>query len=309
MENKSVNLGREECIVNEQYHGIYAALVTPYTGDGKVNYDELQKLVCHLIDQGLDGFYVNGSTAEAFLLSSEEREKILEAVTEANGGRRKVICHVGAISTDEAIRYTRHAEKVGADAVSAISPFYYKFSNQEIIRYYNDIMGSTALPMFVYNFPNFSGFSLTPEVLEELAKNPNLAGVKFTSSDLFLLEQIKTAHPEMAVWNGFDEMLASGLMAGADGGIGSTYNCMPWLARKVFDAFVSGDLAQAQDKQRQMNQVIKVICAHGVFASVKEILEMEGFHLNGVRRPFTPMDEAGRKELRQVYEQYILPNR
>lgn len=295
--------------MNESYHGIYAALVTPYTEDGQVHYDELQKLVCHLIDQGLDGFYVNGSTAEAFLLSREEREKILAAVVEANAGRRKVICHVGAISTDEAIGYTRHAEKVGADAVSAISPFYYKFSNQEIIRYYNDIMGATSLPMFVYNFPNFSGFPLTPEVLDELAKNPNLAGVKFTSSDLFLLEQIKTNHPEMAVWNGFDEMLASGLMAGADGGIGSTYNCMPRLARKVFDAFVAGNLTEVQETQRQMNQVIKTICTYGVFVSVKEILEMEGFHLNGVRRPFTPMSDEGRSALRQVYEQYILPNR
>lgn len=294
--------------MNEPYHGIYAALVTPYTSGGEVDYDELQKLVCHLIDQGLDGFYVNGSTAEAFLLSREEREKILEAVLQANGGRARVICHVGAISTDEAIRYTRHAERAGADAVSAISPFYYKFSHREIVQYYNDIMGATALPMFVYNFPNFSGFSLTPEILDELARNQNLAGVKFTSSDMFLLEQIKTSHPEMAVWNGFDEMLASGLMAGADGGIGSTYNCMPKLARKVYDAFRAGDLAEAQEKQRQMNQVIKVIGTYGVFASVKEILEMEGFHLNGVRRPFAPMGEEGRAQLHRVYEQYILPN-
>lgn len=294
--------------MKEPYHGIYAALVTPYTKDGQVNYDELQKLVCHLIDQGLEGFYVNGSTAEAFLLSQAEREKILEAVVEANAGRSKVICHVGAISTDEAIRYTRHAEQTGADAVSAISPFYYKFSNREIVQYYNDIMSSTALPMFVYNFPNFSGFSLTADILDELAKNQNLAGVKFTSSDMFLLEQIKSNHPELAVWNGFDEMLASGLMAGADGGIGSTYNCMPKLAHKVYDAFRAGNLEEAQNKQRQMNQVIKVIGTYGVFASVKEILEMEGFHLNGVRRPFTPMGEEGRTQLRRVYEQYILPN-
>ena len=294
--------------MKEPYHGIYAALVTPYTKDGQVNYDELQKLVCHLIDQGLEGFYVNGSTAEAFLLSQAEREKILEAVVEANAGRSKVICHVGAISTDEAIRYTRHAEQTGADAVSAISPFYYKFSNREIIQYYNDIMSSTALPMFVYNFPNFSGFSLTADILDELAKNQNLAGVKFTSSDMFLLEQIKSNHPELAVWNGFDEMLASGLMAGADGGIGSTYNCMPKLAHKVYDAFRAGNLEEAQNKQRQMNQVIKVIGTYGVFASVKEILEMEGFHLNGVHRPFTPMGEEGRTQLRRVYEQYILPN-
>lgn len=113
--------------MNQTYHGIYAALVTPYTESGEVDCDELQKLVRSLIDRGIDGFYVGGSTAEAFLLTENERKKVLEAVVEANGGERKVICHVGAISTDMAVDYARHAERAGADAVSAISPFYYKF--------------------------------------------------------------------------------------------------------------------------------------------------------------------------------------
>lgn len=78
--------------------------------------------------------------------------------------------------------------------MSAISPFYYKFSEQEIIQYYQDIMSAIGLPMFIYNFPNFSGFSLTEEILEKLKQNKNLIGVKFTSSDMFLLEQIKTLH-------------------------------------------------------------------------------------------------------------------
>lgn len=177
--------------MNAEYHGIYAALVTPYTSEGKVDYKELQKLVNYLIEKGLDGFYVNGSTAEAFLLSEEERNNIIKAVVEANAGRKKVICHVGAISTDQAIGYAKNAEKCGADAVSAISPFYYKFSEQEIIQYYQDIMSATGLPMFIYNFPNFSGFSLTEEILEKLKQNKNLIGVKFTSSDMFLWSRLR----------------------------------------------------------------------------------------------------------------------
>ncbi|MCI5529302.1 MAG: N-acetylneuraminate lyase [Blautia sp.] len=295
--------------MNPEYHGIYAALVTPYTSDGKVDYSELQKLVDHLIKEGIDGFYVNGSTAEAFLLSDEERNSTIKAVVEANAGRKKVICHVGAISTDLAISYAKTAEKCGADAVSAISPFYYKFSEAEIVQYYQDIMASTELPMFVYNFPNFSGFSLTEEVLEKLNKNRNMVGVKFTSSDMFLLEQMKTLHPELVVWNGFDEMLSAGLIMGADGGIGSTYNCMPKLAHKVYDSFASGNMEETHKYQTKMNQVIKVICKYGVFASVKEMLEMDGFAFHGVRRPFAPMSEEGKKELRHVYEEIIVPNR
>lgn len=163
--------------MKSEYHGIYAALVTPYTSEGKVDYRELQKLVDYLICQGLEGFYVNGSTAEAFLLSEEERNSTIRAVVEANSGRAKVICHVGAISTEHAISFAKNAEKCGADAVSAISPFYYKFSEAEIVQYYQDIMSSTELPMFVYNFPNFSGFSLTAEVLEKLNHNKNLLGI------------------------------------------------------------------------------------------------------------------------------------
>lgn len=294
--------------MNQTYHGIYAALVTPYTERGAVDYDALQKLVRYLIGKGIDGFYVGGSTAEAFLLTTDERKNMLEAVLEANEGTRKVICHVGAISTDMAVDYARHAQRVGADAVSAISPFYYKFSDKEIVGYYNDIMASTELPMFVYNFPNFSGFALTEEILEELAQNTNLAGVKFTSSDMFLLEQIKTNHPEMVVWNGFDEMLAAGLMMGADGGIGSTYNCMAPLIHKIFDSFRGGNIEQAQHYQVQANHVIKTICKHGVFGSVKTILEFEGFHFHGCRKPFAPMSGEGRQALQLAYETYILPN-
>lgn len=295
--------------MNAQYHGTYAALVTPYTEDNRVNYEELQKLVCHLIDHGIDGFYVNGSTAEAFLLKDEERKNIIQAVVEANAGRKKVICHVGSISTDTAIDYACHAEKVGADAVSAISPFYYKFSEKEVIGYYDDIMNATSLPMFIYNFPNFSGFSLTEDVLNQMRCHKNLAGVKFTSSDMFLLERIKTNNPDLVVWNGFDEMLAAGLMMGADGGIGSTYNCMPELIHKVFDSFCAGNIEQAHAYQVQANNVIKIICKHGVFASVKAILEMDGFTFNGCRKPFSPISDEGRRELRQVYENIILPNR
>lgn len=292
-----------------EYHGAYAALVTPYTQDNKVNYDELQKLVRYLIDNGIDGFYVGGSTAEAFLLKDEERKKALEAVVEANNGERKVICHVGAISTDTAIDFACHAEKVGADAVSAISPFYYKFSEKEIISYYDDIMDATTLPMFIYNFPNFSGFSLTEDTLSKMEEHKNLAGVKFTSTDMFLLERFKTNHPNLVVWNGFDEMLAAGLMMGADGGIGSTYNCMPGLIHKIYDSFCSGDIAKTHEYQTLANHVIKAICNHGVFASVKTILEFEGFNFNGCRRPFAPISDAGRTELKAVYEKYIIPNR
>ncbi len=156
--------------------------------------------------------------------------------------------------------------------------------------------------MFVYNFPNFSGFSLTEPVLAELAKSPNLAGVKHTSSDFFLMQQIKARHPELVVWNGYDEMLTAGLSMGADGGIGSTYNCMPWIIRKVYDSFRVGDLTGAQQWQEKANRLISAICRYGVFASVKTLLSFEGIECNGCRRPFSPISDEGKAELKKLYE-------
>lgn len=291
--------------MKKEFYGVYPALVTPYNEDMSVNYEMLAKHVEWLLEQGMDGFYVTGSSAETFLLSDEERKKILETVVKANGGRGKVICHVGAISTDAAVEHAKYAQSVGADAISAISPFYYKFSKREITEYYKTIMAAVDLPMFVYNFPNFSGFSLSEDVVDELKECGNLAGVKYTSSDFFLMERIKTKNPELVLWNGFDEMLVCGMAMGADGGIGSTYNCMPNVIRKIYDAYTAGDFTAAQKWQKHANYVIEAICKYGVFASIKTLLGFQGMDFGGCRKPFGEITEEGVMELRKVYDQYI----
>ena len=121
---------------NTNFRGIFAALVTPYTAEGKIDLIQLKRLVRMLIGQGIDGFYVTGSTAEVFLMDEAERFAVLDAVLEENNGEKGVLSHVGAISTDQAVRYAAYAQRAGADAVSAISPFYYHFSDEEIISYY-----------------------------------------------------------------------------------------------------------------------------------------------------------------------------
>lgn len=290
---------------NTNFRGIFAALVTPYTAEGKIDLIQLKRLVRMLIGQGIDGFYVTGSTAEVFLMDEAERFAVLDAVLEENNGEKAVLSHVGAISTDQAVRYAAYAQRAGADAVSAISPFYYHFSDEEIISYYRAIMEETALPMFVYNFPAFSGFSLSEEILARLKGCKNLRGVKFTSSDMFLLERIKTNNPELVVLNGYDEMLTAGLAMGADGGVGSTYNCMAPLIRRIYDCAAAGRFEEARACQQRANAIISCMCRHGVFASVKALLELQGLSFGGCRRPFAPLTDDARQELFAVYRRYM----
>jgi N-acetylneuraminate lyase len=293
--------------MEKKFNGIVAALVTPYDKFDEVNYKELKKLVRYLIGKGIDGFYVGGSTGEAFLLSQDERKKILEAVLEENNGEKQVIAHVGNISTDFACDLAKHAKVAGADAVSAISPFYYKFAASEIKQYYFDIMDASDLPMFIYNFPNLSGFSLTSDILDEYCKNGQVGGVKFTSNDFYEMERMRMKHPELTIWNGYDEMFLSGLMAGADGGIGSTYNMLCPIIRGVYDNCKAGNITLAQDYQSKVNEVVGISRKYNnIFVFIKAILALEGLNLGHCRKPFAPLPESAMEDIKYVHSKFVL---
>lgn len=289
---------------NEKFKGIVAAIVTPFDGTGEVNPAAIRALVRHLIGKGIDGFYVCGSTGEAFLLTEEERRRVLDCVLEENNGEKPVIAHVGAISTREAIRLAKHAARAGADAVSAISPFYYKFSQEEIARYYLDISAAVPTPMFIYNFPNQSGFALTPALLDRLCAEGNIAGVKFTSNNFFDLEVMKSAHPGLTFWNGYDEMLLSGLAAGADGAIGSTFNVNAPIAKRVYQCFGAGDMAEARKWQHKINEMLTINKRHGNLKMLRRELELLGVPVGACRPPYLPLDAGAEADARDVAERF-----
>jgi N-acetylneuraminate lyase len=302
------NSGRKQTIMREGFNGIYVALITPYTKDGEVHYSEIKRLVRYLIEKGADGFYVGGSTGEAFLLNQEERRRILDAVLEANNGEKKVISHVGHISTGQACELARYAKSAGADAVSAISPFYYSFSAEEIITYYGEIMEAAGIPMFLYNYPKVSGFSLTPEILDRLCAMGDVAGVKFTSDNFFVLEQMRVRHPEITIWNGIDEMLSSGLIAGADGAIGSSYNILCPIAKRLYKGIQEANLDEVRALQSKINAAIALTVKNTRHTTaVKAVLELEGFSMGSSRSPFAPLPQSAGADVLEIYEKFVLP--
>ncbi len=288
--------------------GLYAALITPYQADGGIDYGCLKNIVEYLISAGLDGFYVSGSTGEAFLLTVDERKKVLEAVVEQNNGRLSVIAHTGCIGTDLTIGLSLHARQCGADAVSAVTPFYYKFSKAEICNYYNTIAERVGMPTIVYNFPELTGFSLTGDIVDELAQNPNIRGIKFTSKDMYMLERLKYRHPNLLVFNGHDEMMINGLISGADGGIGSTLNFMPELYVKQYRLFQEGLFAEAAALQHRINNVIDIVAKYGAMNTAKEILRLKGLMTEDTdcREPFAKLSEAAKLDIKLIYEANLI---
>ena len=271
--------------------GIYPALLTPFDADGKIYAPALRQLVRWNMEKGVDGFYVGGSTAEAFLLTEEERKLVYRIVAEEVSGKVDLIAHIGAISTAEAIRYGQVAKELGYHAVSAIAPFYYKFGFEQIKKHYFDIVHALDMPMIIYNFPNFSGVNLTVEQVGQFFADSRFIGIKHTSNDFFALEQFKTKFPERLVFNGYDEMFLAGLVMGADGGIGSTYNFMAEKFIRIRNLFESHRIAEAQQVQKEANEIIKALCQVGVMEGEKEVLCQLGFDFGNARAPFSVLSE------------------
>lgn len=284
----------------DKFKGLFSALLTPFNEDGSINFDSLEKLVEFNLQNGIDGFYVGGSTGEGLLLSPEERMQVFECVKKANKGRATLIAHVGTICTLDAIKMAKKAEKLEYDAISAVAPYYYGFTLDAVLGYYNDIVNSTSLPMIIYNFPNSGGFSLTKEIANKLFENEKFIGIKHTSGDMFTLNQFKTLNREIVVYNGFDETLLAGLSMGADGAIGSTYNFMGKKFKKIMNCFNSGEIETAKALQNEANEIICEMIKYGVFQSEKAILTEMGIDMGQCRPPFMPISDECRASMKKI---------
>lgn len=287
--------------------GVMAALLTPFDGQQKLDKESLRRLVRFNLRQGVDGLYVGGSTGEAFVQSGTERQEVLEIVAEEAKGKMTLIAHVGCVSTLESQQLARVAVGYGYDAVSAVTPFYYPFSFEEHCAHYQAIIESAdGLPMVVYNIPALSGVKLTLDQINTLVTLPGVGALKQTSGDLFQMEQIRRAHPDLVLYNGYDEIFASGLLAGADGGIGSTYNIMGWRYQGMVAALKVGDVAKAQQLQCECNKVIDLLIKTGVFRGLKTVLHyMDVVSVPLCRKPFAPVDEKFLPELKALAQQLM----
>lgn len=286
--------------------GYHAALLTPFTADGEgIAVDVLGQLVRRNIGSGLTGLYVGGSTGEAFLMSPAERRQVLAAAAEAAADDCVLIAHVGDVNPAVSGELARFAETLGYDAVSAVPPFYYGYGFAELRAHYAWLAGRTRLPFLVYNFPALSGVRLKPDELAELMDLPNVVGVKNTCADHYAFEQLRRIAPGKTLLNGFDETLLAGLSLGADGAIGSTFNIQGDKVMLLARAFEAGDMAAARSVQAEMNGLIDVLVAHGVFPSLKYLLELDGLQMGACRAPFLPLSDAARAALGRAADRFL----
>ena len=281
----------------EKFKGVFPAFYACYDDNGEISAERTQLLAKHLMEKGVKGLYVGGSSGECIYQSVEDRKKILENVMKAVKGKLTIIAHVACNNTKDSQELAKHAESLGVDAIAAIPPIYFHLPEYAIAKYWNDISAAAPHTDFViYNIPQLAGVALTQNLFAEMRKNPNVIGVKNSSMPVQDIQMFKQAAGEdYIIFNGPDEQFMSGRVIGAEGGIGGTYGVMPELFLKL-DAYVkAGDMDAARNLQYAIDEIIYKMCsAHGnMYAVIKAILKInEGLDLGGVRKPLPSLTES-----------------
>lgn len=283
-----------------KFQGVMPALITPLTPEETVNTSVLQDMIEYFLEKKVSGFYLAGATGEGLALRPEERRTLAECAVSTVKGRVKCIVQVACTDFKEAIALAKHAESVGADAISATPPLFFRYTEEDVYNYYKVLADTVHIPLMIYNSP-LAGFAITPEFAARTFEIDNVTSIKWTSSDYYSLMKLKQlTNGEMCIMNGPDEMLLMGLCAGADGGIGATYNFMFPLFRGVYDSFRSGDIAMAQKYQNKVTEIIRALRQFSTIPAAKALLEEMGFSAGNATFPMKQLSKAQRQEVVQV---------
>lgn len=274
-----------------KFKGIIPALVTPLNNDESINIPVLHSLIEFLYSKGADGFYIGGATGEGLALRTEERMCLAKEAIGATNGRVPCIVQVAATDFNDAKALARQAEEVGADAISATPPLFFQYSEDNVYNYYKALADSVHIPVMIYYSPA-AGFTISARFAARMFEVDNITAIKWTSSDYYEMMRLKDlTHGEMNIINGPDEMLLMGLNAGADGGIGTTYNFMFDTIKAVYDNFVKGDSETAHFYQMRAARIVSELKKHQIIPATKAILEKMGFAVGNATFPMTRYSE------------------
>lgn len=286
--------------------GLYTALMCSFDEQGNVNEKGLREIVRYNIEVSeVDGLYVNGSTGENFLISTEQKKQIFRIVKDEVGDQVKLIAQVGSLNIEEASELAHFVTDLGYDAISAVTPFYYKFDFEEIKDYYNTILEGVDTQLIIYSIPALTGVNMNLEQFGELFENDKIIGVKFTAPDFFLLERLRHAFPDKLIYSGFDEMLLSASVLNVDGAIGSTFNINGKRAKQIFTLAQSGQIDEAREIQKVTNDLIEEILKNGLYQTIKEMLETQGVNAGFVRKPMKQLTEEKAVKARELAKKYL----
>ena len=286
--------------MNNKFSGIIPPVITCFDKQGEIDEKAQRELVRHLAKH-VQGFYPCGTYGSGPLMSITERKRVAEIVIEEKGNAF-VIVHVGAASTRETIELAKHAESIGADAVGAIPPYYFSYSQEQLINHYRALIQAVDIPVFLYNNPGLSGNPILPSSLKTLA-DEGLAGVKDSAFDLvnfynFLLAVDK---PDFSFIVGTEAIAASALDAGASAVIAGLANCFPEFMGDFYKTWQEGDTKATAKKQLEVMKARNILKYGPTLTMIYAILKLRGINPGYPRAPYDMIDDELLAKIKKEY--------
>ena len=291
----------------QMLQGSIVALITPFKEDGSIDYNRLGDLVDWHVDQETDGILVLGTTAETPTLTADEEEEILRVVLDRAKGRVPVIAGSGSNNTQKSIEKSLKYEKMGADALLVISPYYNKTSKSGLVKHFIQIADSVERSILIYNIPGRTGINIPYEVMEEISRHKNIVGVKEASGDMALASRFaKLIGDGFNMYSGNDDINVPILSVGGMGVISVLANILPRQTHEMVRAYLDGDVRKARDMQIKYLDFINALFIETNPIPIKEAMNMAGLNVGGYRMPLCPMADNTKAVLRTEMEKLAL---
>jgi 4-hydroxy-tetrahydrodipicolinate synthase len=272
---------------------LLTAMVTPFTEDGKVDYQQAAELAVKLVDDGCDGLVVTGTTGETSTLTDEENVGMFRAVKDAVGGRAAIIAGTGTNDTAHSVHLSKQAAEVGVDGLLIVTPYYNKPSQAGVRAHFETIASATDVPVMLYDIPGRSSIQIAPETMIRLAEHPNIVAVKDAKADFAAATRVM-AQTDLLFYSGDDGLTLQWMALGAVGLVGVTTHVATRRFRELIDAVNANDLSTARKINFELEPVIRATMTRvqGAVAA-KQILKWQGVLPNSVvRLPLVEPDDA-----------------
>lgn len=285
--------------------GIITAMVTPLSEDG-INEAATRKLVNKLINDGVHGLFVLGTNGEFYALSEAEKLALVEIVVDEAAGRVPVFAGSGGISTEEVIKVTNQFAELGVDAVSVITPYLIKLSDEELIQHYQTIALNTNLPMILYNIPANTQLSINESVFKELIQLPQIIGIKDSSGKLENIQMYLEMNDreDFSILIGSDSLILPALQMGVDGAVAATSNVLTKTDLGIYQAFLENKMERAQVLQESINDFQGILKLATVPSVLKHSLELIGFPVGAPKNPVRKVSSKFDAEICETLSKY-----
>ena len=272
---------------------VLTAMITPFKSDMTVDYDQVKKLARHLVQSGTDGLVVAGTTGESPTLSKDEKIELFRVVVEEVGGDAVVIAGTGSNNTADSIALTQAAEKLGADGVMLVCPYYNKPSQEGLYQHFKAIAESTNLPVLLYNVPGRTASNLLPQTVVRLSAIENIVAIKEASGSLDQVSELRRNLPDhFAIYSGDDSLTLPILALGGKGIVSVASHIVGLQLQEMINAFNSGNVTIATKIHCSLFPIFKTLFITSNPVPLKAALNMLGWQVGGPRLPLVEATQA-----------------